>query len=243
MAGQSKPEISVIIPAYNEERRIGRTLADLVSSMGKSGASEFEIIVVSDGTDSTPEIVRSQNHGRVRLINNNVRLGKGRAISEGFLAARGSIIGFVDADGAITPQEVASMLSFLRSRPKICGVVGSRRIGRAGPRKPSPLRRVLSSCFNLLVRLLFHLRYSDTQCGAKFFWARHLKKELPFRTRGFCIDVEVLCRLSRHGRIIEYPIEWRSMAHSRFSTMFIAEMFTELISLRLSPACHGPYVQ
>lgn len=199
---------SIIIPAYNEESRIKGVVLGLSERMpGK------EILVVCDGVDRTKNIVSdiSAEKPNIKVLNFNRRLGKGGAIVEGFRAAIGDRIGFVDADESVSPKDIDDMFNSLSSN-SVDGVIASRRLKSSMIVVKQPLkRRVASRLFNIFIKLFFQLPFKDTQCGAKIF-----KREAIYaiqdelETKGFEIDVEILWRLKNKGYdVVEYPITWK----------------------------------
>ncbi len=204
-------KLSIIIPAYNEERRIYDVLEKQYVYFEKKLRGEFELIVVANNcSDNTFKISMDFSKGKnnVRAINIPFYVGKGGAVMEGFKMAEGEQIGFVDADRSTSPEE---LFNLYRNLSGYDGIIGSRRIKGA---KVNPKRKInqrLSSlAVNILVRLLFGLNYKDTQCGAKIF----KKKVAKFYTRncsenGWLFDVNLLhiSKLKNH-RILEFPIVW-----------------------------------
>lgn len=161
------------------------------------------------------------------------RLGKGRAIIEGFRVAKGDLVGFVDADESVAPTDIRGMLDLIQD---VDGVIASRRLRESRILVKQPLkRRAASKVFNLLVRLLFSLPFKDTQCGAKFFKRKAVLDIInDLETNGFEIDVEILWRLNKKGyRIVEYPITWRHSEGSKFSLMQSRIMIISLIKLKI----------
>lgn len=230
-----KPSISVIIPAYNEEKRIGRVLGDVADYL-KSKTQKYEIIVVCDGcNDKTVEIVN-----RFRLKNKSVRclsfperLGKGGGVIEGFKSADGRIIGFIDCDTSFPIRQVNNLVRYLNSYDFVIGsrwIRGSRIIV-----KQRLNRIILSRGFNLIARILFGLPYKDTQCGVKFGSKKAVEQAIgKMRTRGFEFDVELLWRLKQLGyRVKEVPITWRDSKGSTVKISNSLAMLTSLIRLRL----------
>jgi dolichol-phosphate mannosyltransferase len=221
---------AIIIPAYNEAKRIGRVLGDLPDDAG-------QFIVVCDGTDSTAEIVREFSRSRPGLnllcLTFNERLGKGRAVTEGFLHADAPVIGVLDADGSTSLDQIRILMQALDGADV---VIGSRWLpGSIIPEKQSLSRRIESRIFNLLIRLLFGLRLSDTQCGAKVFKKSAVDAVIrDMISTGFEFDVELLWYLSKKGYIIrEYPITWRNQGDSRVKPGDALRMLTGLVSVRL----------
>jgi glycosyltransferase involved in cell wall biosynthesis len=220
---------SIIIPAYNEADRIYIVL--------ESYAAEFsghEIIVVFDGQDNTPDIVKdvAKLCSDIRLLTFHKRLGKGGAIIEGFKASRGDRIGFVDADESVSAKDLKAMFETLG---EFDGVIASRRLATSKIMIKQPLkRRLASKGFNMIVRTLFGLPFKDTQCGAKVFMRRAICDIIDeLETRGFEIDVEILWRLKNKGyRVVEYPITWSHSEGSKFKLSQSFAMFFSLIKIR-----------
>ncbi|MGD0954296.1 MAG: dolichyl-phosphate beta-glucosyltransferase [Methanotrichaceae archaeon] len=220
---------SIIIPAYNESDRIKSVLMSYAAEL-----SGQEIIVVFDGQDTTPEIVEdvAERCPDIRLLTFHKRLGKGGAIIEGFKAARGDKIGFVDADESVSPKDLKGMFETLG---EVDGVIASRRLPTSKIIVKQPFRRRLASKgFNMLVRTLFGLPFKDTQCGAKVFIRRAICDIIgELETSGFEIDVEILWRLKNKGyRVAEYPINWSHSAGSKFKLSNSCAMFSSLIKIR-----------
>jgi len=229
-------ELSVIIPAYNEEKRIEKSLSLYLPIITKRFKS-YEMIVVCNGcTDNTPEIVKkiSKNNPNVTLLEFKEKIGKGGAIIEGIKVARGEIIGFLDADASTLPESVISLVESIGEHD---GIIGSRWVRGALIYQKQPyIRRVLSRVFNILVKLLFDLKYEDTQCGAKFFKKEAIKKvasEVCLTDWSF--DVELLYRMKLHGFTVkEHPIKWAENGHSKLHLMKTPiKMFFSVVGLRM----------
>jgi glycosyltransferase involved in cell wall biosynthesis len=223
-------ELSLIIPAYNEENRIENTLIKYSKFL-----QHQEIIVVCDGNDSTSNIVvrMSEKNSNVKLLSFKKRLGKGGAIIEGFKVAEADRIGFIDADGPIEPNDFKKMLEALSYAD---GVIASRRLDESKIIVKQPLkRRIGSRVFNALIKVIFGLNFKDTQCGAKVFRKEAIKGILDdFKTHGFEFDVELLWRLKGSGyKIIEFPIEWEHVEGSSFNLFEAPRMLFSLFMLRL----------
>ncbi|AET64478.1 Glycosyl transferase, family 2 [Methanothrix harundinacea 6Ac] len=220
---------SIIIPAYNEESRITAVLLHL--------SEEFpgqEIIVVCDGVDGTKDIVEnlSIKNPNIQILNFKEKLGKGGAIIEGFRAANGEKIGFIDADESVNADEFKLMFDF---DAEIDGVIASRRLKTSKILVKQPIkRRIASKCFNIFVRILFGLPFKDTQCGAKVFKREAILDIInDLETGGFEIDVEILWRLKNNGYIIiEYPITWKHSEGSKFNLNQSTSMLTSLLKMR-----------
>ena len=225
--------MSLIIPAYNEGGRIEAVLSNYANYF-----PEQEIIVVCNGCiDNTPDIVTRlcSRYPQIRLLNFEAKLGKGGAIIEGFKMAERDIIGFVDADESVGPEDIANMLAGLSDSD---GIIASRKLKASRIMVKQPLkRRIASRAFNVLVRLLFGLNFKDTQCGAKVFRKKAIKDVLPeLKTRGFEFDVELLWRLRKRGyQVKEFPVTWKHSEGSTFSLTNAPGMFLSLLKVRLRP--------
>jgi glycosyltransferase involved in cell wall biosynthesis len=200
--------LSIVIPAYNEETRIGHMLRRYLDY---SWPLDVEYIVVLNGCrDRTLEIVQSfsaEAGRRLRIITISEAIGKGGAVRQGFTLADGDYIGFADADGATEPGEFNKLIQKL---PDYDGVIasrwkrGSQMIGR------NFMRKIISLGFIVFVKLLFWMPFFDTQCGAKVFKKNFLKEILPrLKVDNMAFDVELLYRARQvHGRIAEVPTKW-----------------------------------
>ena len=228
----STPDIrySLVIPAYNEEKRIG-TLFDTITGF------DGELIVVCDGTDTTAEVVERIAQKRadllIRCLRFEKRLGKGGGVIAGLGAARAPLVGYVDADGSTSLDELKSLFSQLGAYD---GVFGSRWVpGSHLQVRQGLLRQLESRGFNLFIRLLFGLDFRDTQCGAKVFKKSAIDAVLPLMvSRGFEFDVELLWRLTGAGyKIREVPIAWQNKGDSRVRKRDMIMMLAGLFRVRL----------
>lgn len=226
------PRYSLVIPAYNEEKRIAG-LFDAITSF------DGELIVICDGNDRTADVVDAIAKERpdllIRCLRFPARLGKGGGVSAGLRASQAPFVGYVDADGSTAIDEMVRLFGHLRQAD---AVIGSRWIpGSTLAIRQGWLRRVESRGFNLIIRLLFGLSFHDTQCGAKVFKKSAVDAVLPhLKAQGFEFDVELLWRLARAGsRIEEVPIAWQNKGDSRVKTWDILRMLGGLLKVRLSP--------
>jgi glycosyltransferase involved in cell wall biosynthesis len=212
------PRLSLILPAYNEARSIGRTLQAVRAYLDRKGHTH-ELLVVADGDDGTRDLVAglAAHDPRIRVGGTAERRGKGRAVREGVLQARGAIIGFVDADDKTPIEELDKVLPWFERGYDL--VIGSRAVAGARVEVPQPWYRQLGSrLFGVGMHLvigLWHVR--DTQCGFKFF-RREVARALFRRQRidGYMFDVEVLYLAQRAGyRVKEVGVRWRDDGDSR----------------------------
>ncbi len=229
-------ELSVIVPAYNEEKRIEKTLRDYIKFLEKE-FKNFEVIVVTDGCkDNTPNIVErlSNEFSCIKHVHPPKRLGKGGAIIEGFKIASGKIIGFVDGDGSTSPESICMLIKNLNNCD---GVIASRWVDGAIIRKNEPLARIIASrVFNYLVKILFGFHFKDTQCGAKFFKREAVKSVVSeLRLKDWAFDVDLLYNLSKKGfKIKEVPVIWEYREGSKLDLKKASiKMFLSVLNLRV----------
>jgi len=232
------PELSIIIPAYNEERRLPRTLARLRDYFRSPQAPQHvEIIVVDDGSsDST--VTTAEEWVReipfLRIVKNGANRGKGYSVRHGMLEARGRVALFTDADLSSPIEESEKLLKALAQGNQ--AAIGSRALDRSLiETHQSPLRELAGIIFNGFVRIFTGLGFHDTQCGFKAFElapARIVFEQQ--RIEGFGFDPEILFLAKRHGlRGIEVPVRW---AHDPATKVHVVQdslaMFGNLIYIR-----------
>jgi dolichyl-phosphate beta-glucosyltransferase len=231
-----QPDLSIVIPAFNEEARLGATLEAYLSYCRETGR-RAELIVVDDGSlDRTSSVVNSfaADHPEVRLIRLAENQGKGQAVRSGVVNARGKLILFADADAATPLAEIESLEAALRAGADVA--IGSRALGDESVRIKARLhRRVIGRVFHRLVELLAVHGVKDTQCGFKLFRgpvAHDLFSRM--RIRGFSFDVEVLMMAQRGGyRIAEVPVNWTHQPGSKVNLVTdSARMLRDLFVIR-----------
>jgi glycosyltransferase involved in cell wall biosynthesis len=227
--GVSPADCTLVVPAYNEERRIRSVLED-VSGFGG------DLVFVCDGTDSTAAIIDAfaADHPSlsIRCLTYPTRLGKGGGVVAGMEAAATRYVGYMDADGSTALAEMERLFGRLTVAD---GAIGSRWVeGSVLPVRQGFRRRVESRLFNFMVRALFGLDYRDTQCGAKAFRKDALEEVLPsIQSTGFEFDVELLWRLRQSGcRVEEVPITWENRDESKVATTDAKAMLLGMIRLR-----------
>ncbi len=172
-------------------------------------------------------------HKEVMVKNIPYKVGKGGAVIEGCKLARGDRVVYVDADNATKPETVWSILQ--QSGAADC-VMGSRWLQRSLVTKPQPLtRRLASRGFNVLVRLILNLQFTDTQAGAKVFRREALQKILPkMRPEGWAFDVGVLYLLKKNGFTIkEVPITWEDNPDSHLTKRAVVQMLLSVFRIRV----------
>ena len=221
-----KESLSIIIPAYNEEKRIKKTLDTyrrfFEEEKKKKTIRNFEIVVVINNTqDRTEEIVKkfSKKYPEIRYLNFK-QGGKGFAIIEGFkdaLKRNKDLIGFVDADMATLPE---SFYDLIKNIGDYDGIIASRYMkGAIVNPKPSIQRIIVSRIFNILIRTLFLMNYKDTQCGAKLFKRNVIKETINrFSITKWAFDVDLLHQMKKKNfKIKEYPTIWSDKKYSKIN--------------------------
>jgi glycosyltransferase involved in cell wall biosynthesis len=209
--------ISIIIPAFNEEKRLPATMKKVREYLARSDWEFAETVVVDDGSsDHTAEVAGAES---ARVLHNPGNRGKGYSVRHGMLEAKGDWALLTDADLSTPIQELDKLWAALeRDRPNV--VIGSRALDRSliGVRQPV-FRETVGRFFNVVMRLVTGLPYRDTQCGFKLFETR-AAREIFSRQQlnGFGFDVEVLFIARRLGyRVIETPVRWDDVAGTKVS--------------------------
>ena len=205
------PSITIVIPAYNESARLGRTL-DRILHFVQQEAWGAEIIVVDDGsTDRTAEIVQTfaREHSSVRLLSNPGNRGKGYSVRNGVLHANGEFILFTDADLSSPIEEAPKLFAALEDGSDIA--IGSRWVNpELQTQRQSLTRQILGRVFNGFLRLFLGLRLNDTQCGFKALRQPAAKAIFPLqRIEGWGFDPEILYLAQKSSfTIAEVPVVW-----------------------------------
>lgn len=229
------PSISIIIPVYNEEKRIERGLSRTLSFCQFSGW-DYEIIVASEGSqDKTVELVETRFHPneRIKLLTGSKRLGKGGSIKNAIQSVSKQYLAYMDVDLSADPSEFARLLAH---SDNFDIVLGSRIIrGDLAPIERPISRTIFSHLYSTSFRVLFHTSIKDPQCGFKIF-----RKEFAdtlfntVSTNGFAFDSEVIARaISLGASIKEIPIVWKHESYSKISIPHqIMLMGKDLLSIR-----------
>ncbi|HVB36233.1 MAG TPA: dolichyl-phosphate beta-glucosyltransferase [Candidatus Acidoferrales bacterium] len=231
--------LSIVIPAYNEERRLPRTL-ERVHEYVRCIHPACEVIVVDDGSsDGTGEVVSkmSAEMPELRLVSNGQNRGKGYSVRHGMLEARGRVALFTDADLSAPIEEAAKLLEALEAADV---AIGSRAMDRTLIAvHQSRIRELAGILFNWMVRLFTGVRFKDTQCGFKAFAmpeARIVFEQQRIEDFGF--DPEILFLAERHGlRATEVPVRWAHDAATKVHAVRdSARMFADLLRIRWNAA-------
>jgi len=229
------PELSIVIPAYNEQRRLPETLRRVRAYL-EARRADAEVIVVDDGSrDPTAALVEARRgeFPGLRLVSNGFNRGKGYSVRHGMLEARGRIVLFTDADLSAPIEEADKLLAAMRDHEV---AIGSRGVDRSLIEvHQSPLREFAGIVFNFLVRAITGLRFVDTQCGFKAFLrepSRIIFEQQRIERFGF--DPEILFLAKRHGlRAVEIPVRWAHDPQTRVKMVRDSlQMFGEVLSIR-----------
>jgi len=231
-----KPYLSVIIPAYNEVKRLPLTLIDIDKRLSKVKYS-YEILVVSDGsTDGTAEAAKRLGSiiKNLRLIDNKENRGKGAVVKQGMLEAEGDYRLFTDADNSTTVDQFNKMVPYFKEGYHV--VIGSRDVEGVELHPPQPwYKRLLGNIGNIIIQALLIPGVWDTQCGFKCFSKEASLKIFPLqRINGWGFDVEILSLAKALGfEIKEIPVVWINDARSKVSFKAYLQVLMETFKIRL----------
>lgn len=240
----SSPQVSIVIPAYNESARIEHALERVLSCVQERGW-DAEVLVVDDGsTDDTAAIVQSwmARYPQLQLFENPGNRGKGYSVRNGLLQAAGEIVMFTDADLSAPIEEAELLFAAIRAGADVA--IGSRWLDKQKQTRHQPLyRRFFGRCYNWLTRTVMGLPYKDTQCGFKAFRRNAAKCIFPLQTiERWGFDPEILFIARKLGfRIVEVPVTWGHDERSRISYLKDgSQMLKEMMEIR-SNSLRGRY--
>ncbi len=233
--------ITLVIPVFNEQERIAKTLYSVKDYLSQQSYSS-DVMIIDDGSnDLTSEVVRvvdiyseevkEQNSGV--LVENVKNVGKGYSIAKGLLMAKGDIIAFTDADCSTPIEEIERLISKINEGYDV--VIGSRNLKASNVIDRPALRAVLSKGFNVVAGALGLMNVSDSQCGFKAY-RREVARDVAQRqkTYGYCFDVEHIHMAKKLGyKVAEVPVSWK---HDDGSTLSLLNdsliMFLDLLKIR-----------
>ena len=226
--------LSIVIPAYNEEKRLPATLDRVLCWLDKQALAFSELVVVDDGSrDGTVRVAESRS--QVRVLRNPGNRGKGYAVRHGMLDAGGDWVLYSDADLS-TPIEEAETLYQAAVKNAAAIAIGSRAIDRSLVSvHQSSFREYSGRAFNLIMRAITGLNFSDTQCGFKLY-RRDAAQTVFSRQKldGFSFDVEDLYLAKKSGlKAIEVPVRWANVEGTKVSMGQGIRSFTDLVKIRL----------
>ena len=226
----SDPDLSVVIPAFNEVARLPRTL-ERVTAFLREGSRSYEVLVADDGsTDDTAQKARAAG---ATVLRDDRNRGKGHAVRRGMLAARGRRRLMTDADLSTPIEELPRFLARMDEGFDV--VIGSRALPGSTIEVHQPwFRENVGRVYNLFVRALALPGLRDTQCGFKLWSARAAREAFSAaRLDGFSFDVEALYVARKRGyRIAEIPVVWRNDAASRVGLGGGSRAFPDLLRIR-----------
>jgi dolichyl-phosphate beta-glucosyltransferase len=226
----NEPDLSVIIPAFNEAGRLPRTL-ERVNAFLRQWSRSYEVLVADDG--STDETAQKARDAGATVLRDDRNRGKGHAVRRGMLAARGQRLLMTDADLSTPIEELPRFLARMDEGFEV--VIGSRALPGSTIEVHQPwYRENMGRVYNLFVRALALPGLRDTQCGFKLWSARAAREAFAAaRLDGFSFDVEALYVARKRGyRIAELPVTWRNDAASRVGLGGGSRAFPDLLRIR-----------
>ena len=231
---EEAPDVSVVVPYYNPGSRLRTTVEEMVRVLDASDMT-FEIITVSDGsTDGSPFTLEGFPESVVRRVTFDTNVGKGHALRVGLGMGQGRYLGFIDADGDISPKFLAPFVSIMRTEhPDI--IIGSKRHPGSSVDYP-PLRRLYSWGYQHLIQILFGLDVKDTQVGIKLVDRKVITSVLPLlRESRFALDLELLVVARRLGytRVVEVPVRIEERFGSTISLKAVWFLFVDTLAVFL----------
>lgn len=240
------PDLSIVIPAYNEELRLPATLERLAEYLPTLGL-QTEVLIVDDGSHDRTAAVAETFAGKIsglRVLSNGTNRGKGYSVRHGMLEAAGELVLFTDADLSAPIEESDKLIGALKNGYDVA--IGSRALNRSLiSTHESPFREFAGIIFNKIVRVVLWLPFVDTQCGFKAF--RRERCRIIFelqRIEGFGFDPELLYLARHYGlRAIEIPVRWGHSPDTKVSMLRDSmKMFIDIFVIRWN-ALSGKYAR
>lgn len=212
--------LSIVIPAYNEEKRIGNTLDNIINYLNKKDYKSEIIVVVDGSTDSTMNVIKEfgRKDSRIKATENKITRGKGYSVKKGMLETNGKFALFTDADLSTPISEVEKLIHWLEKGYDVA--IGSRSLKDSQVEIHQPfVREFMGKIFNKIMSLLVCKGFKDTQCGFKCFKRPVINKIFSRQIiKGFAFDVEIILIAERHGfRVKEVPVRWLNSPQSKVS--------------------------
>ncbi len=233
-----RPHLSLVIPAFNEARRLPATMRRIAEYGDRFGCSVEVLVVVERSTDDTLALARgaAKGAGCFEVIDNEVQRGKGYAVRSGMLRARGEHVLYMDADLSVPLEDVVAFVEHFRAHPEVDVLVGNRQHAQSHiARRQSWLRERMGRTFNRALRSLSLLELRDTQCGFKAFRAGAARRIFTRqRLDGFAFDVEVLLLADALGhRVADLPVRWVNSPESKVGMLRdSARMLADAVRVR-----------
>lgn len=243
---RGRPRVSIVIPAFEEERRLPGSIRSLLAFLGPRGSDGVTSLVgdvealamIEKSRDRTLELAREAAAGdpRIEVIDNRVHRGKGYAVRSGMLRARGDVVFFMDADLSTPLAEVVAFLAHFEAHPETDVLIGSRALAQSAvTKKQTWLRRNMGRTFNGFVRLFGLSGITDTQCGFKAFRAEACREIFSRATiDGFAFDVEALMLARKLGYKVDVrPVRWMNSPDSKVRILIDPlKMLWDLVRVR-----------
>lgn len=230
--------LSLVIPAYNESKRIGRCISDIKSFFQDRMSGIEVLIVIEKSTDGTLEIARKAvgDDTRFTVIDNQIQKGKGFAVKSGMLKAKGQYVFFMDCDLSTPLVEVLNFLAHLEAHPEVEVLIGSRRHHQSQMiKKQNVIRRKMGQVFNFFVQMFAVKGIRDTQCGFKAF-RQHAVQPIFSRQKidGFSFDVEILLLADFMGfKIDVLGVKWINSPETKVRIVRDSlKMFLDLLRMK-----------
>tara|TARA_B110000467_G_C18177728_1_gene398795 strand:+ start:154 stop:867 length:714 start_codon:yes stop_codon:yes gene_type:complete len=231
--------LSIVLPVFNEEKRLRKTLPSLEKFLKDSKKNKIELIFVSDGsTDGTNNIIYNfinSKKYKISLIKYKKNIGKGYAVKKGILKAKNQWILICDVDLSVHPKQFNIWFNDQMINSSKCAYYGSRE-HKHSKVKASPARLILGFFFRTLIRFLFDINLSDTQCGFKVFHQSYAKKIFKkMKSYRFSFDIELTILLKKNKvKVIELPLKWVHKHGSKLDIFKdIPRMFFDLLKIKI----------
>jgi dolichyl-phosphate beta-glucosyltransferase len=228
--------LTIVLPAFNEEHRIGRTL-DEIADYQATARHDVEVIVVDDGSwDRVGEVARSHSDriDGLKVLRHPRNRGKGRAVATGMLAGSGTYRAFLDADGATPVAEIDKLLSVARAHPNVVPIGSIRAPGTPAGRRQPLIRTLAGRVGNQIMQALVLPGVADSQRGCKLF-PEPLAEAVfgALQTDGWGFDIEILALCQRLGySIAEIPVRWDHVDGGQVRAFSYASTLAEVVRIR-----------
>jgi len=229
--------LSIVIPTYNEEKRIGATLSKIYDFL-KTKNYDYEIIVVDDGSTDRTVLETQQSilfkENNLGVIKNWINMGKGFSVKRGILASKGDYVLFSDADLSTPIEELDKLFGYINNEFDV--VIGSRSVKDSDVKIHQPWHRErMGKTFNFFVKLFLLKEFNDTQCGFKLFKGNIARKIAQLlKIDGFCLDVEMLYLARQKAyKIKEIGVVWKNSPQTKVNTIGSSiNMFLDLLKIK-----------
>lgn len=227
----SLPSLTVVLPAYLEEKTIVESVHRLIEVLDGAQINFFLRLIVDGPGDRTAEFAKTINDSRLTIFELERNVGKGRALRTGMSSCNTEFVGFIDADLDLHPEGlVEAYKTLIASDMTVAGVLGSKVHPDSQVGYPA-LRRIFSHVYRLFVKAMFSMSIEDTQTGLKVFRQSEIEKVLSsVRCDGFAFDLELLARMSRNGSVFcSVPIELDFQFNSAVNLRSIVKMIRDTL--------------